>query len=321
MKYTGKVTVVGAGFMGAVIATLYARYGYDVALHDTSSEALASFRSRAEPIAASLVTAGESPGAILDRVTPNADLADAVRGAFLVQETVQEDLAVKQDLFRRLDDLCRPEVYLATNTSSLMLSAICAGMKHPERALGIHFVTPAHIIRVVELIHAKFTSPETLAWGRAFVETIDHVGVACAERPGHLLIRIHFAILAEVFRIVADGTSTPEEIDAVFRLSLGPRYALWGPFLTDDLVVNKKTCLSIWQYLSEKTGETRFADESLLAGKVARGEVGAIAGKGWYEFGQDYATIVRTRDAQLKEIFDWLREREAWQAYGARPVV
>jgi 3-hydroxybutyryl-CoA dehydrogenase len=313
-----RIAVIGAGFMGCAISTLYARHGYWVALHDSNAATLDTFSERAEAIAESLSDDEHSVPQILANVTTERKLDAAVHGAVLVHEIVEEILPVKQSLFAKLDSMCTPDVVLATNTSSFMLSEICVDVKERGRVIGIHFITPAHIIPAVELIHADFTAKTTIDWARTFLRTIQHVGVACSERPGFLVNRIQFAILSEIQKIVQEGQATIQDIDLVFRYSLGPRYALWGPFLTDDLVVNKKTVLAVWQYLHEKTGESRYANPALLRDKIDEGSLGAVAGRGWYEFRQDYPTVVKARDTQLKSLLDWLQQENPLAAFGLR---
>ncbi|MGE0809039.1 MAG: 3-hydroxyacyl-CoA dehydrogenase family protein [Immundisolibacter sp.] len=306
MDQTKPVCVIGAGFMGTVIATIYARHGYAVRLHDSAVEALASYAERATPIAESLADAAHPVAGVLGRVTPVADLAAAVDGVCLAHEVVQEDLAVKQALFERLDRLCPPQVVLGTNTSSFRLTHLCERVTHRQRVIGIHYITPAHIIRAVELIVADFTAPATLAWAQDFLASIDHVGVVCRESPGFLVNRIQLALLAEIHRIVDEGLATPEDIDAAIRLSLGPRWALWGALLCEDLVVNKRTALAVFDYMREQTGVDYYASTPTLRDMIARGEQGASTGQGWYTWDAPYADIVRERDRQLKTALDWL---------------
>lgn len=311
-----KIAVIGAGFMGSVIATVYARYGYRVALHDTQPGMLGGFRERALPIARKLAGPDGSADRILDRVTLTAGLGEAVEGAPLVHEVVQEELPTKQRLFGELDALCDPSVVLATNTSSFLLSEIVAGVRHRERVVGIHYVTPAHIVPVVEIITAEFTPGELVDWSRRFLATIEHVGVVCRERPGFLVNRIQFAMLSEVYRIVDEGLATPEDVDAAVRLSLGPRLALWGPLLTEDLVVSKKTALSVTEYLREQTGDENYAGRKALKDLVAHGHLGAISGQGWYRFGRPHAEVVAQRDRQLSDLLEWLGAIDAVKKIG-----
>ncbi|MBO9421627.1 putative 3-hydroxybutyryl-CoA dehydrogenase [Labrenzia sp. THAF191b] len=307
----GRVCVVGAGFMGCVIATLYARHGYDVVICDSQAAMLESYAERARPIAASFSDDSTEVEAMVNRVATVSSLKDAVAGAFMVHEAVQEVLETKQAVFEELDRLCPPDVVLASNTSSFLISDIAEGVSSRERVLGIHYITPGHIIPVIEIIHSSFTPPELIDWARAFIHSIDHVGVACPERPGFLINKIQFAMLTEVYRLVDEGLASRDDIDAAVRLSLGPRLALWGPLLTEDLIVSKKTALAVTDSLYEQTGDENYKGRKALRDLVERGDLGLMTGQGWYAFEGDRSETIMERDRQLTALFDWLREANA----------
>ncbi|MAW85931.1 MAG: hypothetical protein CMJ42_05300 [Phyllobacteriaceae bacterium] len=307
----GRVCIVGAGFMGCVIATLYARHGYDVVICDTQPAMLESFAERARPIAASFSDDSAEIDAMVSRVRTEPSLEGAVAGAFMVHEAVQEVLATKQAVFEELDRLCPPEVVLATNTSSFLISDIAERVTNRERVVGIHYITPGHIIPVIEIIHGSFTPPELIEWARAFIQSIDHVGVACPERPGFLINKIQFAMLTEIYRLVDEGLASRDDIDAAVRLSLGPRLALWGPLLTEDLIVSKKTALAVTDSLYEQTGDESYKGRKALRDLVDRGDLGVMTGRGWYAFEGDRNETIMERDRQLTALFDWLREANA----------
>ena len=306
----GRICVVGAGFMGCVIASLYARYGYEVALCDANAEMLDSFATRARPIAATFSNDGAEVAHILDRVTLETSLAAAVEGVFMVHEAVQEVLETKQEVFADLDRLCPAEVVLATNTSSLLLSDIVLHVEHKARVLGIHYITPGHIIPVIEIIHADFTPAGLVAWGRAFVDSIDHVGVACPERPGFLINKIQFAMLTEIYRLMDEGLASRDDIDAAVRLSIGPRLALWGPLLTEDLIVPKSTALAVTDSLHRQTGDENYKGRQVLRTLVEKNHLGAMTGQGWYRFHDAPDAVVQERDRQLTDLLAWLRDRD-----------
>ena len=225
---------------------------------------------------------------------------------------------MKQALFERLDRLCPPQVVLGTNTSSFRLTHLCERMQYRQRVIGIHYITPAHIIKAVEVIVADFTPPDLIAWAHDFLASIDHIGVVCRESPGFLVNRIQLAMLAEIHRIVDEGLATPQDIDAAIRLSLGPRWALWGALLCEDLVVNKRTALAVFDYMQDQTGVDYYASTPTLRDMIARGEQGAISCKGWYDWEAPYPDIVRERDRQLKKILDWLDAEDPVARIGVR---
>ena len=311
------ITVVGAGFMGTVIATLYARYGYRVRITDVSPEALETFRSRAEPIAASLVDGELDSDTIFAGIETEPDFDKAIQGSFFVHEAIHENLGAKQKLFAQLDEACPSAVVLGTNTSSFRLSEICKDVRRRERVIGVHYVTPAHIINIVELITADFTPKTLVEWGLNFLKTIEHVGVVCTDEPGFLVNRLQYALLSEAYRIVEEGIASRDDLDKAIRLSLGPRLALWGPLLTEDLVVSKKTSAPIWDYLYEKTGDEKFRRPAMITEFVDSGKLGAMTGEGWYRFDADYASIVSSRDAQLKSLLSWLKQNDRLKDFKA----
>jgi 3-hydroxybutyryl-CoA dehydrogenase len=124
---------------------------------------------------------------------------------------------------------------------------------------------------------AWYSGPGTFA-------RLGHVGIACRERPAFIVNRLQYAFLGEIYRLLDEGYATVADIDAAVRLSLGPRLALWGPLMTEDLVVNKATVLSVTEYLAAQTSEDRFKAPRILRDTVARGETGAMSGRGWYQW-------------------------------------
>jgi len=318
MSTQGTVTIVGAGLMGTAIAALCAAHGYRVVLNDQNRQLLDSFAERAATIAALLAGSDGNPGEILGRVECTPSLENAVRDAFLVHEVIHEDLEAKRALFRQLDALCPPEVMLGTNTSSYLLSEICADIAGRERVIGIHYVSPPHLIRAVEIITAAFTGPALIERARAFVATIDHVGIVCKERPGFLINKIQYALKAECQRIVEEGVASVEDVDAAVRLALGPRLALWGPMMQEDLNASKKTVLAVTDYIHRATGEAHYASTKVLRRLAESGQTGAAAGAGWYGWGGNYEALVQERDRQLGELIAWLRVHERIEILGAK---
>ena len=304
------ITVIGAGFMGCVIATNYARHGFDVVLHDAVPGMLSSFAKRAIPIAHSLGTPELSPEDIVGRVRLVDTLEAAVAQAELVHEVIQENLELKQDLFRKLDQLCPPGVVLASNTSSFLLSHLCRDVVRKERVVGIHYITPAHIVQAVEIIVADFTPPELISWARAFVARIDHVPVVCREKPGFLINRMQFALMAEIHRIVDEGLAIAEDVDNAIRLSLGPRWALWGGLACEDLVASKQTAVAMLEYMHAQTGQPQYQTTATLRQLVSENKLGAATGQGWFEWRRPNAELVMERDRQLAEMLAWLAERK-----------
>jgi 3-hydroxybutyryl-CoA dehydrogenase len=317
MDSKGTIAIVGAGFMGTVIATLCAAHGYKVELIDNNRNAIDRFTERATPIAQQFANTSNSANEILKRINCGASIEEGIRGAFLVHEVIHEDLEAKRALFRQLDSICGHEVMLATNTSSFLLSEICDGIAGRDRVIGIHYVTPAHLIRAVEVVTASFTSEASVRRAREFVSSIDHVAIVCRERPGFLVNRIQYALKAEVQRMVQEGVASVEDIDAVVRLSIGPRLALWGPLMQEDMSASKKTVVAVTEYIHRATGEAHYASTPVLRLLAERGNIGAVSGAGWYRWGANYEQLVRERDHQLGDLLAWLRANDRRDLLGA----
>ncbi len=317
MTTKGTITVVGAGLMGTAIATLGAAHGYKVMLHDKSEGLLESFPSRAAPIAQYLAGPSRTAEEILALVECSASLEHSVQGSSLVQEAIHEDLDAKRALFEQLDEMCAPDVMLSTNTSSFLLSEICGHLSGRERIIGIHYVAPAHLIRAIEIITASFTSQALIERAKDFINSIDHVGIVCRERPGFIINRLQYALKAEAQRMMESGVAA-EDIDAAFRLAIGPRIALWGPMMQEDLSASKKTVLAVTDYLHKTTGEAHFKRTALLEKLVDRGHLGAMAGAGWYQWDIEPGKLVAERDRQLGELLDWLRTHDSIGALGVK---
>lgn len=314
----GTIAIVGAGFMGTAIAALCAARGYRVVLNDTNDKMLQGFRERAGPIARQLAGASRTADEILSLVELEPSLERSIRDAVLVHEIIHEDLEAKRALFRRLVEMCAVDVMLATNTSSFLISEICEDIEGRERIIGIHYVSPPHLIRAVEIITASFTDPALVVRAKEFVESVDHIGIVCRERPGFLINKIQYALKAEVQRIVEEGVASVEDIDAAVRLSIGPRLALWGPMMQEDLSTSKKTVLAVTEYIHKATGEEHYASLPVLRMLAETGQTGAIAGAGWYKWEGDYGRLVQERDRQLGDLLAWLRKNERLEALGAR---
>jgi 3-hydroxybutyryl-CoA dehydrogenase len=303
--------------MGTAIATLCAAYGYHVALTDTNTELLRSYPERAAPIAKLFAKTPRTVDEIVRNVERVSSLEDSVAGAFLVHEVIHEDLEAKRELFKLLEKLCGAEVILATNTSSFLLSEICQDLSSRGRVVGIHYVAPAHLIRAVEVLTASFTSTQVIADARSFVESIDHVGIVSRETPGFIINRIQYALKAEVMKILEEGIASVEDIDNAVRLAIGPRLALWGPLMQEDMSASKRTVVSVCDYIYNATGNAHFKPPEILKKLADAGNIGAASGAGWYKWDVRPDRLIAERDRQLGELLEWLRAHDHRQALGA----
>jgi L-gulonate 3-dehydrogenase len=234
-----KIAVVGAGLIGRAWSIVFARAGHAVAMYDADADALRkSFilldRALADLRAAVLLD--EEPTATRARIVPAATLAEAVSGAGYVQENIAEKLDVKQALFADLDRLAAPEAILASSTSTIPASQWSEKLAGRERCLVAHPINPPHLVPVVELSPAPWTSPDVVARALALHEAVGQVPIVVrSEIQGFILNRLQGALLAEAFRLYADGYASIEDIDKTVRDGLGLRWSFMGPFETIDL--------------------------------------------------------------------------------------
>ena len=298
-----RIAVVGAGLMGTSIALDWARAGHPVTIYDADAERVHSAPGRAREIGAMLVRGGVTDAAALEqaveRLAPTPDLADAVDGAAYVAEAIVEDLAIKQALYAELGGICGPSTVLASNTSSLMPSALAESADHPERVLVVHYFNPAHLIPVVEVVLGPRTSPEVVERVSALLRRAGKTpAVLRKEVPGFVANRLQSALLREALSLVEDGVTSMEDLDAVVCLGFGRRLAAFGPFAISDMAG-----LDVWQaiaaYLFPQLSNAD-APSPLLAERAARGDLGLKSGRGFYGWSDEEArAALARRDAEL----------------------
>lgn len=278
------VTVVGAGTMGRGIAQVVARSGRAVALHDADPAALTEAR---EAIDATLmkgvelgkVTAEERSGA-LERIRGESDLGEAVMDADLVIEAVPEVLALKVDLFAELDAHAPETTILASNTSSLSISALAAATARPERVLGLHFFNPVHRMRLVEIVAHEGIDDAVLETVRDFVESLGKSPIVVTDTPGFATSRLGIVLGLEAIRMVEAGVASAADIDTA--LELGYNHPM-GPLKLTDLV-GLDVRLSIADHLADTLDRHRFTAPDLLRRMVDRGLLGRKSGEGFYRW-------------------------------------
>ncbi len=283
MSDPGTVAVVGAGTMGRGIAQVAAQAGYAVRLADAAP---AAAHAALERIRATLeggvergkVTAAERDAA-LARIEPVAGVAEAARGADLVIEAAPEDLDLKRDLFARLA-AAAPAAVLATNTSSLSVSAIAAAAARPERVVGMHFFNPVHLMKLVEVVTHEATSDAARDAVLAAARRMGKEPIVVRDTPGFASSRLGVALGLEAMRMVEEGVATPEDIDRA--MTLGYNHPM-GPLRLTDLV-GLDVRLAIAQHLQREFGGDRFTPPALLERMVAEGKLGRKTGQGFYSW-------------------------------------
>ncbi len=304
------VTMVGGGLMGSTITAAYAAGGVRVAIVDVSHEALETSRIRTRAAVRTLFENGlaaEGEEELLSRVRWTTNLRDAVRGSALVHEAVPEIWDLKAEVFRELDDVCDRDAVLATNTSTFRIASLARETRRPECVVGIHFISPAHVLRPVEVVRCELTASETVAIARDFLSSVNKTPIVCNDSPGFIVNRVQLALSSVCHWVVQQGIATPAEVDEAIRHSIGPRLALWGPMRSEDLVVNKQTTLASLEYLYKETGEERYLPAGSLKALVAEGATGLSAGRGWYDYGDsDPAAVGFSADSELIALLRYL---------------
>jgi 3-hydroxyacyl-CoA dehydrogenase len=234
-----KIGIVGAGLIGRAWATVFARAGHPVVMYDADAAAL--------PRAVGLIQQGlhelaefglisESPEAVAARVRTVGSLAECVREADYVQENTAERLEVKREVYAQMDAAAKPDCILASSTSTIETSRFAEGLKGKQRCLVAHPVNPPHIVPIVEISPAPFTSPDVVARTRALQEKVGQVPIIVKrEVEGFILNRLQAALLNEAWRLVKEDYVSVEDLDKTIRDGLGLRWAFMGPFETIDL--------------------------------------------------------------------------------------
>lgn len=277
-----KVAVIGAGAMGSGIAQVCAASGYEVYLNDVSAEMLKKARASIENSLARFVdrnkiSAGEMEGA-LKRLHATGDLAGAVKGADLVIEAVFEDLEVKKEIFKKIDEHAPQGALLASNTSSLPIAAIAAVTGCPARVIGLHFMNPVPLMKGVEVIRARLSSDEAVAAGIDFVKSLGKVPAEAVDYAGFIVSRVLDVMLNEAVYCVMDGNE-PEEIDRAMKVCTN---FPMGPLELIDLA-GADILLHVMECLNKEFGD-KYRPAPLLVQMVRAGQLGRKTGQGFYSY-------------------------------------
>ena len=284
------IAVIGAGLMGHGIAQVFATAGFSVAAHDALPAALAALHGR---IRGNLRALGLDE-AIVERVRACADLAEAVRDADFVVEAVQEDLAVKQAMFARIEAAAPEDAVLASNTSVIPITQIMSALRDRRRALGTHWWNPPFLVPLVEVIGTEWTDATVLArvmdLHRAIGQSPVHVR---RDLPGFIGNRLQHALWREAIALVQDGVCDAATVDAVVKASFGRRLAVLGPLENSDLVGTDLTLAAhrvLLPHLDRTPGPLR-----LLEDLVAAGRLGMKSGEGFRAWSDAEQAALRAR--------------------------
>lgn len=307
------IAVIGAGTMGHGIAQVFALAGFQVFLTDSDAQVLENAIPRIQTNLETLLDHGlvsqDEAAAVPARITLAPDLADAASHADFCFEAVFENLDVKHEVFCQLEERCPAHAIIASNTSGFCVRDMAVALGHPQRFLITHFWNPPHIMPLVEVVPGDHTSDGAIKTTIQLLQDVGkHAALIKKDVPGFVGNRLQHALRREAIAIVAQGIASPEDVDLIARLSFGLRLPVLGPLETVDLGGLDLT-LAIQSYLLPKLDRST-EPLSLIQDKIERGELGAKAGKGFYDWppGQ-MARAIRRRDEALLEMVKLLRNR------------
>ena len=278
-----KIVVIGGGTMGLDIAQVFAKKGYDVVVRDIKDEIIQASESRLVKSLEKMVARGKMEEAkkadILSHLSFTTDLGLAA-DADLVVEAAIENLDIKKSIFAELDQICKPETILATNTSSISITAIAAATKRADKFIGMHFFNPATVMKLVEVIRGAHTSDETTKIISDLSTEIGKEPVEVNEAPGFVVNKILVPMINEAADVLYTGVATAEGIDTAMKL--GANHPM-GPLALGDLI-GLDVCLAIMDVLYNEAHDPKYRASLLLRKMVRAGNLGRKTGKGFFDY-------------------------------------
>ncbi len=287
-----KIAVIGAGTMGNGIAHVFAMHGYSVKLCDLSDDALTraieNIKKNLWRMVAKEKISKEKSDQSLENITVTTDLQEAVFDADLVVEAASENVDIKISLFKQLDEICKDDCILATNTSSISITKIAAATKRPEQVIGMHFMNPVPVMKLVEVIRAYQTSDEVTQTIMDMSKNLDKVPVEVNDYPGFVANRILMPMINEAIYTLYQGVAGVQEIDQVMKLGMAHPM---GPLQLADFI-GLDVCLAIMEVLFNGFGEAKYAPCPLLVNMVTAGQTGRKSGIGFYDYSGEGKELV-----------------------------
>lgn len=278
------ITIIGAGTMGNGIAHVFALYGYRVSIADITQDALDAGLSKItknldRQLKKSLITEKQKWEAI-NKISVYTDLREAVKESDLVVEAATENLDVKLKLFRDLDSYCKEGAILASNTSSISITKIASVTNRPDKVIGMHFMNPVPVMKLVEVIRGYSTSEETVSQILDIAKALDKIPIEVRDYPGFVANRILMPMINEAIYTYYEGVAGIEEIDELMKLGMAHPM---GPLQLADFI-GLDVCLSILRVLHEGFGNPKYAPCPLLVNMVNANKLGQKTGEGFYKY-------------------------------------
>jgi 3-hydroxybutyryl-CoA dehydrogenase len=279
-----KICVLGAGLMGSGIAQVAAEAGFDVSMRDIEDRfvqnGLNIIRRNYERAIGKGKMKKEEADLTLARIKGVVDLGAAIKGAEIVIEAVIENMDLKKQVYKELDQICVPGTVLASNTSGLSITEIASVTKRPDRVIGMHFFNPVPVMKLVEIIRGQSTGEETFQAVKALAERMGKTPIAINEAPGFAVNRILVPMMNEAIFVLQEGIASAEDIDK--GMMLGANHPI-GPLALADLV-GLDTLLMVQENLYQEFGDSKYRPCPLLRKMVRAGHFGRKSGRGFYEY-------------------------------------
>ncbi len=280
------ISVIGAGTMGNGIAHVFAQHGHKVNLIDLSPESLKKGISTITKNLDRQVSKGlideDKKKETLENITTYTAIAEGVKSVDLVVEAATENVDLKLKIFAQLDEICDENTILATNTSSISITKIAAATKRPDKVIGMHFMNPVPVMKLVEIIRGYATSDVTTANIVALSKGLGKVPTECNDYPGFVANRILMPMINEAIISLHEGVAGVEEIDTIMKLGMAHPM---GPLQLADFI-GLDVCLSIMNVLYEGLGNPKYAPCPLLVNMVMAGKLGVKSGEGFYDYSE-----------------------------------